>query len=91
MLYVVTYDVVCDRRRRRVAALLEGYGRRVQYSVFECVLEDRQVRELVRRLGERVKREEDSVRVYPISGQMVGRVVVMGGVEVLREEWGVIV
>ncbi|MGI0489366.1 CRISPR-associated endonuclease Cas2 [Pantanalinema rosaneae CENA516] len=38
LLYVVTYDIPCDKRRKKVADLLEGYGRRVQYSVFECVL-----------------------------------------------------
>ncbi|MFW6359187.1 MAG: CRISPR-associated endonuclease Cas2, partial [Chroococcales cyanobacterium] len=38
LLYLVTYDIPCDKRRKKVADLLEGYGQRVQYSVFECVL-----------------------------------------------------
>lgn len=37
-LYVISYDVVSDRTRRKLSKLLEGYGKRVQYSVFECVL-----------------------------------------------------
>lgn len=37
-LYVISYDVVSDRKRRKLSKLLEGYGKRVQYSVFECVL-----------------------------------------------------
>jgi CRISPR-associated protein Cas2 len=32
MLVVVTYDVPDDKRRLKLAKLLEGYGRRVQYS-----------------------------------------------------------
>ena len=37
MFYLICYDVVNDRRNR-VSRLLEGYGLRVQKSVFECVL-----------------------------------------------------
>lgn len=32
--YLVAYDISQDRRRDRVAKTLEGYGDRVQYSVF---------------------------------------------------------
>lgn len=31
---LVTYDVSCDRRRDRLAVLLQAHGERVQYSVF---------------------------------------------------------
>lgn len=37
-LYVISYDVTNNHKRNQVAKLLEAYGRRVQYSVFECVL-----------------------------------------------------
>ena len=33
--YIVCYDVENDRRRARVAQILESYGERIQYSVFE--------------------------------------------------------
>ncbi len=36
--YLVCYDIEDDRERTRLAHLLEGYGRRVQYSVFEVHL-----------------------------------------------------
>ena len=32
--YVIAYDIPNDRRRQKIADLLEGYGKRVQYSVF---------------------------------------------------------
>jgi CRISPR-associated protein Cas2 len=32
--YLLTYDVVVDTRRTRVAKTLESYGDRLQYSVF---------------------------------------------------------
>lgn len=37
LFYVVVYDISSDKQRKKVSDLLEGYGLRVQYSVFECV------------------------------------------------------
>lgn len=76
--YVVVYDISCDKRRKRVADLLEGYGQRVQYSVFECVLSVEKFRELQKRLQKRVKVGEDSVRFYPLSRHTLGQVEVWG-------------
>jgi CRISPR-associated protein Cas2 len=78
LLYVVTYDIPCDKRRKKVSDLLEGYGRRVQYSVFECVLTAEKFRELQRRLQKRYKQGEDSVRFYPLSSHTLGQVLVWG-------------
>ncbi len=82
LLYVITYDIPSDRRRRRVANLLEGYGRRVQLSVFECVLPSALFAELKKRLKGRVNLEEDSIRFYVVSGHTIGQVEVWGGVPV---------
>lgn len=78
LLYVVTYDISCDKRRKKVSDLLEGYGRRVQYSVFECVLAKSKYDELRQRLKQRVNLIEDSVRFYPLSGHTVSQVEVWG-------------
>lgn len=63
---MISYDVLDDKRRLRVARTLLGYGERVQYSVFECILEDDQRQELWRRLEKVIQAEEDSVRYYRI-------------------------
>jgi CRISPR-associated protein Cas2 len=80
LLYVVTYDIPCDRRRKKVSDLLEGYGRRVQYSVFECLLSAVKYKALRQRLKKRVNVAEDSVRFYPISGHTINQVEIWGGV-----------
>jgi CRISPR-associated protein Cas2 len=41
MLVLVTYDISDNKRRTKLATFLEGYGRRVQKSVFECWLTDK--------------------------------------------------
>lgn len=64
MLYVITYDIPDDRRRLRVANYLEGYGSRVQKSVFEVYLEPADYARLRGRLERLVKANEDSLRIY---------------------------
>jgi CRISPR-associated protein Cas2 len=79
LFYVVAYDISDDKRRKKVADLLEGYGKRVQYSVFECVLAQSKYDELRLRLKERVNFSEDSVRFYPLSRHALSQVEVWGG------------
>jgi CRISPR-associated protein Cas2 len=42
----------------------EGFGQRVQKSVFECVVNDVQYELLKHRLAREVKAAEDSLRIY---------------------------
>jgi CRISPR-associated protein Cas2 len=79
LFYVVAYDIPDDKRRKKVADLLEGYGKRVQYSVFECLLTQAKYDELRLKLKKRVKRSEDSVRFYPLSRQNLNQVETWGG------------
>ena len=50
-LYIVAYDIPSNRRRKKVSDILEGYGKRVQYSVFELVLAKSKYDEMRRRLS----------------------------------------
>jgi len=78
LFYVVTYDISCDKRRKKVSNLLEGYGRRVQYSVFECVLAKDKFDELRLRLKKCFKSGEDSIRFYALSRHTMGQVIIWG-------------
>ncbi|MCM1983022.1 CRISPR-associated endonuclease Cas2 [Lyngbya confervoides] len=91
LLYVITYDIPCDRRRKKVSDLLEGYGQRAQYSVFECILSERKYTELQSRLRKRVNLAEDSVRFYPLSKHTLGGVDVWGGIPLVKMPGSVIV
>jgi len=69
MLVLVTYDVSMEdaagpRRLRRIAKLCEGFGQRVQYSVFECVVDPAQWARLRHRLLDAYDEERDSLRFY---------------------------
>jgi CRISPR-associated protein Cas2 len=47
MLIVVSYDILNDSRRTRLAHALKDFGERVQYSVFECRLDTEQLGKLL--------------------------------------------
>ena len=76
--YVVCYDIPDDRRRTRLAKRLDGYGDRVQDSVFEAVLD----RMLFDRLVEDVKGltepVEDRVTIYPLCASCAKRSLRLG-------------
>lgn len=66
MFIVVSYDISDDRRRTRVMNALKDFGRRVQYSVFECDLTAEQYKRLRTRLAGLLDRSEDNLRYYPL-------------------------
>ena len=66
MRYVISYDISNDRRRQRIAKILQNYGWRVQESVFEVCLDDGLRRRLERQLESAWEAEEEgSIRIYP--------------------------
>ena len=81
MFFLVTYDIPADRRRTKVAKLLTGYGDRVQYSVFECDLTQKQIERLVQELTGLIAPEEDSLRIYRLCAECVTKVTVLGRAE----------
>lgn len=64
MLTVIAYDITDDRRRQRVSTLLEDYGVRVNYSVFECELGAPEFEALYNRLKQLIRRRTDHVLFY---------------------------
>ncbi len=77
-LVVVSYDIADDRQRQRLSKVLCSYGQRVQYSVFECWLDEGELAELRRRLARYVRGVGDSVRIYRLCGLCVERVETIG-------------
>lgn len=78
MLVLVTYDVVDNRRRTKLATFLEGYGRRVQKSVLECFMGLGEMRKLEEQLIKRVQLPDDNVRLYWLNADAVPRTLTLG-------------
>lgn len=76
---IVVYDIPDDKRRTKLSNFLEGYGRRVQWSVFECFITLDEMRELHEKVKKIVKPEEDdNVRFYWLSTEAVSIVLTIG-------------
>lgn len=75
---LVTYDIPDDRRRNKVADILQDYGQRVQFSVFEVWLNDGLRREMENRLKQIISEESDSIRLYRLCALCQSRVEALG-------------
>lgn len=65
--YVVAYDIHNDKNRRKVGEVLEAYGKRVNYSVFEIQLKSKAQRvTLEKELLALLNPKEDSLRFYTL-------------------------
>jgi CRISPR-associated protein Cas2 len=64
--YLIAYDVADDKRRTGVFKLLMGNGDHVQFSVFLCDLNDRELAELKGRLAQTVNQRQDQVIVLDL-------------------------
>ncbi len=62
---LIIYDLSDDKRRLELAKLLQGFGRRVQYSGFEVML-DRATYSRMMRLIMLTIEPEDNVRIYRV-------------------------
>ena len=78
MLIVVSYDVPNDRRRTRLAHTLKDFGQRVQYSVFECLLDAEALDRLRQRIEKLTDPLEDSVRIYRLCLECERKVEIQG-------------
>jgi CRISPR-associated protein Cas2 len=59
--YLVSYDICDPKRLRRIAKVLEGFGTRLQYSVFECPLDELRLAKLKTALAPEMNYDQDQV------------------------------
>ena len=79
MMVLVSYDVMVTspggpRRLRKVAKACTDYGQRVQYSVFECVIDPAQWVKLKDILEKIIDDKTDSLRYYYLGANYKHRV-----------------
>lgn len=96
MFILISYDVAMQdadgaRRLRRVAKACKDYGQRVQYSVFECIVEPAQWAKLKDRLIKEIDPEQDSLRFYFLGANWRRRVEHVGAKKTIDQEGPLIV
>lgn len=91
MFVLISYDVSTissggRRRLRRVAKACKDYGQRVQFSVFECIVDPAQWAKLKQRLIDEIDQAEDSLRFYYLGSNWHHRVEHIGAKEAVDQE-----
>lgn len=79
MYILVTYDVASgglagSKRLRHVAKICTRYGQRVQFSVFECLIDPAQYEALKHELSKVIDSSKDSLRFYNLGKRWQNRV-----------------
>jgi CRISPR-associated protein Cas2 len=92
--FVVSYDISCPKRLRRVYRLMRGWGDHIQLSVFRCEMNARELVELRSRLSALINHAEDQVLfidVGPVEGRGSTSIRAIGRIYVPPERQAVIV
>ena len=69
MLTLLAYDISDQKRLAKVARICEDYGVRVQYSVFECRLEEAEFNDFWLLLLDEIDDAEDRLGAYKIDAR----------------------
>jgi CRISPR-associated protein Cas2 len=96
MFVLITYDVKTSdpggpKRLRRVAKACKDFGQRVQFSVFECILDPAQWTMLRKRLIGEIDPETDSLRFYFLGSNWKHRVEHIGAKASIDQEGPLII
>ena len=85
MFVVVVYDISHDRRRTKLHDTLLNFGTPVQYSVFECIVDEKRLEKMKGAIWRVIKPRQDRVRFYYLCQACLARTEVTSGPEVLHE------
>ena len=91
MFVLVSYDVATSepggqRRLRRVAKVCKDFGQRVQFSIFECIVDPAQWTALRQRLISEIDPDVDSLRFYFLGANWRHRVEHVGAKAAIDQE-----
>ncbi len=96
MFVLISYDVATisaggERRLRRVAKACKDFGQRVQFSVFECIVDPGQWAALKQRLIDEIEPTQDSLRFYYLGSNWQRRVEHVGAKPGIDQEGPLII
>lgn len=79
--FIVSYDIADDKRLHKVQKAVVDFGRRLQYSVYECCLSRMQLARLQSILADLIDHDEDQVLFVdlgPEDGEAIERIESLG-------------
>ncbi len=76
--WIIAYDISHDKRRNKVAKVLENFGTRCNYSVFECLLTESAFAKMQSRLNKIIDTSQDSILYYYLCKSCIPKKTVHG-------------
>ena len=86
MLFAISYDIENDRTRTKLASMLKDFGPRVQKSVFEADLDNKELDQLWKKLKAVKLGKQDSIRLYQICNDCFKKVRIIGKGKVTKDQ-----
>lgn len=83
--YLIVYDISNDKRRTKLHSALLDYGTPVQYSVFECLLDQKEHEKMRKKVERVIKPKVDHVRFYTLCERCLKKTKTTAGKEVLSD------
>ena len=83
---LIVYDISNDQRRTRLHNALLDFGTPVQYSVFQCLLNEKEQEHMKRKVMKVIRPKKDQVRFYYLCASCLTRVEITSGKEVLSDK-----
>lgn len=83
---LIVYDISNDKRRTKLHNALLDFGTPVQYSVFECLLTEKEQDKMKKKVMKVIRPKKDQVRFYYLCANCLKQVEVTSGKEVLTDE-----
>jgi len=78
MNYIISYDISSDKQRKKASNILEEFGVRIQYSVFQCELKKKEQLMLKNKLNEIINSKTDSVYFLPFCENCLNKRIMIG-------------
>ncbi|MGI6681139.1 MAG: CRISPR-associated endonuclease Cas2 [Bdellovibrionota bacterium] len=69
MIVLVCYDIANPGRLRRIAKVMEDFGKRVQRSIFEVSLSPKSFLAMTKRIKKEIEPDLDGVKLFPLCGE----------------------
>lgn len=88
---LVAYDISNDKRRTRLHNRLLDFGTPVQYSVFECLLDQESLKKMKQTVRKTVRPRLDHVRYYSLCLSCRNKIEVIGRKEITSEKSSLVV
>lgn len=81
-----TYDSPDDKRRIKLANTLKNFGFRVQFSVFEALLEPEEITRIKNQLENVIDPAFDSVRIYSLCAKCQNNMLILGKGDKIKKQ-----